>query len=266
VQPTSPACQIKDRGPRIGSSGCDRNLQLKSTGKSHLKATTREVRYRRDYSILRGLRKGGAMSELAKVWSGIAGKFKELNTPLFKQKGDVGKFAQQYDAANDAKEKLQEKKKGLFDIISKAADKVNDVGKKIDAATDELKTVQDDAQKDLESSNTTLGADAEPDDVIKRYTTLVSVQTNYYKEKKGIYDQVAKLDDQYVSAMKGGVDEYKKQWATIKSGLDKIEQDKRRLENSIRAAVADQTVIAMKMNRKDIADQARSITGSFDPP
>src|SRR5262245_21858335 len=130
------------------------------------------------------------MTELAKAWGSITSNCKELGTPLFKQKGDVGKLAQQYDAANDAKEKLQEKKKGLIDILQKSGDKSADVSKKIDSAIDELTTIKDDAQKDLANSTTTLGDDAEPDDVIKRFTTLLSVQTNYYKEKKGIYDQV----------------------------------------------------------------------------
>ncbi|HWE72393.1 MAG TPA: hypothetical protein VG328_04480 [Stellaceae bacterium] len=205
------------------------------------------------------------MSELAKAWGSITSNCKELGTPLFKAKGDVGKFAQDYDKANDAKDKLQEKKKGLVDILEKAGDKWGDVGKKIDTAIDELTKIKEDAVKDLDNSSSAVNPDSEPEDVIKRFTTLLSVQTNYYKERKGIYDQVAKLDDQYVALMKAAVDEYKKQWAALKSSIDKIEQDKRRLENSIRSAVADQTVIAMKMNRKDIADQARSITGQFDP-
>jgi chromosome segregation ATPase len=204
------------------------------------------------------------MSELAKVWGTITGSCKELNTPLFKQKGDVGKLAQQYDAANDAKDKLQDKKKGLIDILAKSGSKVNEVSTKIDAAIEELTTIKDDAKKDLDKSGNSVDDNSEPDDIIKNQTNLLSVQMNYYKEKKGIYDQVEKLDDQLVAAMKAGIDEYKKQWATVKSGVDKIEQDKRRIENAIRAAVADQTVIAMKMNRKDIADQARSITSHFD--
>jgi chromosome segregation ATPase len=205
------------------------------------------------------------MSELAKAWAGITSSCKELGTPLFKQKGDVGKLAQQYDAANDAKDKLKDKKKGLVTILEKAKDKWDDIGKKIDSAIDELTKIKEDAAKDFANSSSAVDENSEPDDVIKRFTTLLSVQTNYYKERKGIYDQITKLDDQYVAAMKVGVDEYKKQWATLRSSIDKIEQDKRRLENSIRTAVADQTVIAMKMNRKDIADQARSITGRFDP-
>jgi chromosome segregation ATPase len=204
------------------------------------------------------------MSELVKVWGSITSKCKELNTPLFKQKGDVTKLVQQYDAADVAKEKMEEKKKGLIDIVNKATEKASDVGSKIDSATEELKTIRADAKQDLENSTAFSSGSLEPEDVIKQFTALVSVQANYYKEKKGIYGQIEKLDDQYVAALKAGLDEFKKQWAAVKSGIDKIEQDKRRLENAIRAAVADQTIIAMKMNRKDIADQARSITGYFD--
>lgn len=197
------------------------------------------------------------MGELVDAWNAIISKYKELNAPLFKEKGDVGKFAKEYDTAHDARDTAIEDRKNLSTIFDAAQKDVAVLDKKVDDLKSDLDSVIDQSQKDLAAVRSQVSDD--PEGWIKYYTNLVSIQKGYDKEKRENWEQSLKFLDQRVTRLGKALDDFTKQYAAANAKIKKIEADMARLANSIRQTVAYQSSVAEKMNRgSDLGKAARS--------
>jgi chromosome segregation ATPase len=196
---------------------------------------------------------------LLQTWNDILGENPDLKAPIYRNQGDIAGSAKKYDDASKKFLAADKRKKDSQKLFEGGAAQLE----KLRAQNEGLKKELDDIVKDEGKSQQTVDDVKNVDDAINNWEEALKAQNDLNKERKTIYDNMAKVGENYSKALTDTVGKVKKEVAAANADFASSNTEMNALEAQIRNTVVKYQKVALDSNKKNLADAVRGILTAF---
>ena len=195
---------------------------------------------------------------LLEWWNNILGENADLKAPIYRNQGDIAGLAKKYDEGAKkflAADKRKKDSQKLFEGGMAQLEKLR-------AQNEGLKKELDDIVKD-EGKSQQIADVKDVDDAINNWEEALKAQNDLNKERKTIYDNMAKVGENYSKALTDATGKVKKEVAAANADFASSNNEMNALEAQIRNIVVKYQKVAIDSNKKNLADAVRGILTAF---